>query len=142
MFHNPLVRPVTFGGAVLPKAFMITVKATYMSGMLAPAHLVRQSSGCALMPCLRSSSAPTVHSPLSGDAVREQPWRHSRRLSRSHRARAMAAKGLGAGGAPAAGRVPLTQVLGVLPGAWVHPHAAPVPSAVGWRPSRHGGRSF
>lgn len=40
-FYNPTVRPVAFGGAVLPMASMITVKAAHVRGILPPAHLVR-----------------------------------------------------------------------------------------------------
>jgi hypothetical protein len=38
MFHNPMVRPVALGGSVLPKASMLTMKATHVRGTLAPAH--------------------------------------------------------------------------------------------------------
>jgi hypothetical protein len=41
IFHNPMVRPVALGGAVLPKASMITVKAAHVRGILPTAHLVR-----------------------------------------------------------------------------------------------------
>ena len=42
MFHNPRVRPVALGGAVLPKASMTIVQATHVRGMPAPAHPLRQ----------------------------------------------------------------------------------------------------
>jgi hypothetical protein len=38
IFHNSMVRPAAFGGAVLRKASMRTVKATHVRGMLAPTH--------------------------------------------------------------------------------------------------------
>jgi hypothetical protein len=42
IFHNPMVGPVALGGAMLLKASMITVKATHVRGMLAPAHRPRE----------------------------------------------------------------------------------------------------
>jgi hypothetical protein len=42
MFHNPMVRPGTFGGAVLPQASMISVQANHVRGRLAPLHPLRE----------------------------------------------------------------------------------------------------
>jgi hypothetical protein len=58
MFHNPRVRPCTFGGSALPKASMITVKATQVRGTLAPAHPLRERW---VMSPLAGSTA--LHSP-------------------------------------------------------------------------------
>jgi hypothetical protein len=58
IFHNPMVRPVTFGGSVLPQASIIAVKATHVRGMLAPPHPLRD------MWVMRPwAGAPAPHSP-------------------------------------------------------------------------------
>jgi hypothetical protein len=45
MFHNPMVRPGTFGGAVLPQASMISVQANHVRGQDTPTVAGRGTGG-------------------------------------------------------------------------------------------------